>query len=225
MTAGRQQAHALTPFLTASPLAPSSQAPKFPFLTLLLSGGHTLLLLASSRSEFRILATTADESIGAALDKAARDLGVDWALGAGSPGAALEKFAHPDAPGAGEEVPLLLPAAPVFPLPFPRELSFSYAGLRSALTRLLRSEPPAAMHPARKSQVARAFMDAAFGQVAARVELGMRRLEEEEGAGAGGEEGATVRGLVVSGGVASNLVLRERCVPALFPDSLGERRR
>ncbi|SCZ96572.1 BZ3500_MvSof-1268-A1-R1_Chr4-4g07438 [Microbotryum saponariae] len=57
-TAWLSQAHALTPFLT------SAIPPKFPFLTLLLSGGHTLLLFASSETEFKILATTHDESIG-----------------------------------------------------------------------------------------------------------------------------------------------------------------
>lgn len=54
----QQQAHALTPFLT------ETTPPTFPFLTLLLSGGHTLLLLARSESNFKILATTQDESIG-----------------------------------------------------------------------------------------------------------------------------------------------------------------
>jgi N6-L-threonylcarbamoyladenine synthase len=52
------QAHALTPFLT------EPEPPQFPFLTLLLSGGHTLLLLARSETSFEILATTHDESIG-----------------------------------------------------------------------------------------------------------------------------------------------------------------
>lgn len=59
-SSGLQQAHALTPFLT------EREPPAFPFLTLLVSGGHTLLLLARSESNFQILATTEDESIGCA---------------------------------------------------------------------------------------------------------------------------------------------------------------
>lgn len=55
------QAHALTVTLT------ESTPPPFPFLTLLLSGGHTLLVLARSESQFQILATTTDESIGYAM--------------------------------------------------------------------------------------------------------------------------------------------------------------
>lgn len=64
------QAHALTPMIT------EDNPPEFPFLTLLVSGGHTLLLLARSESHFRILATAQDESIGMSFDKVARDLKV-----------------------------------------------------------------------------------------------------------------------------------------------------
>jgi hypothetical protein len=53
-----QQAHALTPLLT------EPDPPEFPFLTLLVSGGHTLLLLATSSSQFKIIADTVDNSIG-----------------------------------------------------------------------------------------------------------------------------------------------------------------
>ncbi|BGP45843.1 Mitochondrial tRNAs modification protein [Rhodotorula kratochvilovae] len=203
------QAHALTPFLTATPNT-SSPAPEFPFLTLLLSGGHTLLLLASSPSRFRILASTADESIGASLDKAARDLAIPWVLGAGSPGAALEAFAFP--PSGATPSPSPGPE-PHFAIPFPREMSFSYAGQRSALTRILRAEPIAEMEEGRKAQLARAFMEAAFAQIARKVALALVRVREE------GE--GEVRGLVVSGGVASNLVLRARLRTKL--DELGRK--
>ncbi|GAA6029254.1 hypothetical protein JCM8097_003589 [Rhodosporidiobolus ruineniae] len=203
------QAHALTPFLTASPNSPYP-TPIFPFLTLLLSGGHTLFLHASSPSAFRILATTHDESIGACLDKASRDLGVPWALGAGSPGAALEKFAFPSL--------TLADAAPIegekrtpFPIPFPNQLAFSYAGLRSALSRILAGRPAASMGEDEKRQLARDFSLAAFRQIEGKVGLALKGAEER------GEE--RVRGLVVSGGVASNLILRERLRSKL--DELG----
>ncbi|GAA5885220.1 hypothetical protein JCM6882_009524 [Rhodosporidiobolus microsporus] len=210
------QAHALTPFLTAAPNSPYP-TPQFPFLTLLLSGGHTLLLHASSPSSFRILATTHDESIGACLDKASRDLGVDWALGGGSPGAALEKFAFPSLSLAGEaEAPAgdADPSfkVPAFPTPFPRQLAFSYAGLRSSLTRILSPNapstspdpPPAApdLSEGSKRLLARSFMLAAFKQIEDKVAMALRQAEQR------GEE--RVKGLVVSGGVASNLILRER---------------
>ncbi|GAA5978248.1 hypothetical protein JCM10908_004286 [Rhodotorula pacifica] len=198
------QAHALTPFLTASPMS-DSPTPEFPFLTLLLSGGHTLLLLARSISSFSILATTHDESIGASIDKVARDLQIPWALGAGSPGAALERFAFPNGLRGPVEATSSaggLPPDPTFTQSFARRLAFSYAGLRSALTRLLESEPSTAMAETRKRQVARAFSLAAFKQIEDKVVFALEKMREE------GQE--PVRGLVVSGGVASNLILRER---------------
>jgi len=52
------QAHALTPLLT------EDVPPQFPFLTLLVSGGHTQLVLAESMDKFSILMTTLDNAIG-----------------------------------------------------------------------------------------------------------------------------------------------------------------
>ncbi|GAA6016578.1 hypothetical protein JCM11491_006002 [Sporobolomyces phaffii] len=201
------QAHALTPFLTASDDCP---APAFPFLTLLLSGGHTLLVLCTAVDRFRILATTHDESIGQSFDKAARDLEIPWDLGAGSPGAALEAFAF-GRPGAGEGDKGETLRRHEFPVPFRHQLAFSYAGLRSALTRILgressessSDEAGALFSTERKRELARGFMVAAFEQVEGKVALGLDHLARE------GEVGP-IRGLVVSGGVASNLYLRKR---------------
>ncbi|BGP22693.1 Mitochondrial tRNAs modification protein [Rhodotorula toruloides] len=204
------QAHALTPFLTASPNT-DSPAPEFPFLTLLLSGGHTLLLLARSISSFSILATTHDESIGASIDKVARALQVPWALGAGSPGAALEKFAFPSGAASPSSPSMCgLPPDPIFTIPFPREMAFSYAGIRSAVTRLLVAEPAESMSDERRRQVAKCYMDAAFEHIEEKVGMAMRNLAKE---------GQEVKGLVVSGGVASNLILRQRLRAKL--DALG----
>lgn len=52
------QAHALTPLLT------EAEPPQFPFLTLLVSGGHTQLVLAESLSKYRIIMTTLDNAVG-----------------------------------------------------------------------------------------------------------------------------------------------------------------
>ncbi|KAK0472959.1 glycoprotease family-domain-containing protein [Armillaria novae-zelandiae] len=77
------QAHTLTPRLTSWPGIPT-----FPFLSLLISGGHTLLLLANSVNSFQILATTQDESIRCTFDKVTRELGLGWA------GPSLERFCN-----------------------------------------------------------------------------------------------------------------------------------
>ncbi|SGZ35409.1 BQ5605_C060g12725 [Microbotryum silenes-dioicae] len=205
-TAWLSQAHALTPFLT------SAIPPKFPFLTLLLSGGHTLLLFASSETEFNILATTHDESIGASFDKAARDLEIPWSLGAGSPGAALEAFAFPPRPNPTTSTRTELTTStdqdlapppgvvPHFSQPFPRQLAFSFSGARSQLDRIIADDP--SMEEGRKRLLARSFMQATVKQVEDKVALALG-MKEPRGM-------RDVKHLVVSGGVASNSYLRTR---------------
>ncbi|KAH9924445.1 Gcp-like domain-containing protein [Fomitopsis serialis] len=94
------QAHALTPFLTE----PIDSLPTYPFLSLLISGGHTLLLLANSPRDFKILATATDEAIGRTIDKVARALQIPWASG----------------PEEGYELPLYV-------TPMPGRLQFAFA--------------------------------------------------------------------------------------------------
>ncbi|KAM0792259.1 hypothetical protein ACM66B_004953 [Microbotryomycetes sp. NB124-2] len=198
------QAHALTPFLT------EDQPPQFPFLTLLLSGGHTLLLLARSETSFQILATTHDESIGASLDKGSRDLDIPLELGNGSAGAALEAFV---ADGANKLTSIpRTKADELFPLPFAKEMAFSFSGPRSALARELTKRGPQEMDNVEKRVLAGAFMKAVFKQVAQKVKLGIQVVQEEECE-------RNLGALVVSGGVASNLYLRHVLRETL--DSLG----
>lgn len=126
----RKQAHALTPLLTSPP--PS--VPTFPFLTLLVSGGHTLLLLASSIRRFKILATTRDEAVGRTIDKVARDLHLKW--DGRAPGAALEAFCRnglADSVDKSEQLPAIQP----FKIPLKGELAFSFSGLHSSVDRYI----------------------------------------------------------------------------------------
>ncbi|KAG2151807.1 glycoprotease family-domain-containing protein [Suillus cothurnatus] len=196
------QAHALTPLLTT----PTADLPQFPFLTLLISGGHTLLLLASSLISFEILATTADASIGRAFDKAARALGLSW--GTRGPGAALEELCR-TTNGELESVPDIQP----FTVPMPGKLAFSFASLQSSVDRYisLMDEPLSSSH---KIALARAFQTAAARQLCAKLTLSLKNLELK---------GVNVRDVVVSGGVASNVFLRERLRAALDEYSSGER--
>jgi N6-L-threonylcarbamoyladenine synthase len=157
------------------------------------------------------LATTHDESIGQSFDKAARDLEIPWELGKGSPGAALESFAFTPLPLDLTSTSTSTTSHQVvkeydFPIPFRNQLSFSYAGLRSALTRILAITPVSTMSLEQKQSIARGFMVAAFKQVEEKVSLGLRKIEQDE------ERGIKVRGLVVSGGVASNTYLRTQYV-------------
>ena len=181
-----QQAHALTPFLTSPP----DQLPQYPFLTLLVSGAHTLLLLATSPVTFRILATTLDEAIGNAYDKVAKLLKIPYEGKAA--GAALERLCASE--GGAPQIQM--------PKPTRGRLAFSYTGFNSTVERFLHARK-GEVDERTKLGIARSFQEAAVGQLEEKLVLGMRQC---------GREGIRVRCLVVSGGVASNQYLRERWV-------------
>jgi len=108
------EGHALSPMLTAPDLA-------FPYLLLLVSGGHCQLLLVEGLGRYRRLATTIDDAAGEAFDKTAKLLGL------GFPGGpAVERAAS-----AGDPRAVPLPR----PLVGSAEPHFSFAGLKSAVLR------------------------------------------------------------------------------------------
>ncbi|MBV9929504.1 MAG: tRNA (adenosine(37)-N6)-threonylcarbamoyltransferase complex transferase subunit TsaD [Alphaproteobacteria bacterium] len=108
------EGHALSPMLSAPELA-------FPYLLLLVSGGHCQLLSVEALGRYRRLATTIDDAAGEAFDKTAKLLGL------GFPGGpAVERAAADGDPGA---VPLPRP------LVGSAEPHFSFAGLKSAVLR------------------------------------------------------------------------------------------
>jgi N6-L-threonylcarbamoyladenine synthase len=108
------EGHALSPTLTAPDLA-------FPYLLLLVSGGHCQLLHVQGLGRYRRLATTIDDAAGEAFDKTAKLLGL------GFPGGpAVERAAE-----AGDSAAVPLPR----PLVGSAEPHFSFAGLKSAVLR------------------------------------------------------------------------------------------
>jgi len=122
MAVNHMQAHALTPRLVgaleedqnnSSSDGDSRYSPTFPFLTLLVSGGHTQLVLSRSVTSHSILANADDIAIGDLLDKSAREILPDHVKAQASNvmyGAMLERFAYPDAP-------LSSPSSSLQPLP------------------------------------------------------------------------------------------------------------
>ncbi|KAA1116575.1 hypothetical protein PGT21_019045 [Puccinia graminis f. sp. tritici] len=187
------QAHALTPFLTQT-----HDEIEFPFLSLLVSGGHTMLVLVKSTSEFKILANTADKPLGLAIDKISRALDVPWPEGSASPGSALEMFVNEgDAEElAGEEeaaLPLALRTGPSV---------FSFCGLQTATIRRLAAHPDRHPSTAHKRKIGRAFFDAAFGQIERKLRHWIHQLSSTHP--------EKLKGLVISGGVGSNQILRDR---------------
>ncbi|CAG7850511.1 tRNA N6-adenosine threonylcarbamoyltransferase, mitochondrial {ECO:0000256/HAMAP-Rule:MF_03179} {ECO:0000256/HAMAP-Rule:MF_03179}; AltName: Full=N6-L-threonylcarbamoyladenine synthase {ECO:0000256/HAMAP-Rule:MF_03179}; AltName: Full=t(6)A37 threonylcarbamoyladenosine biosynthesis protein PIIN_01415 {ECO:0000256/HAMAP-Rule:MF_03179}; AltName: Full=tRNA threonylcarbamoyladenosine biosynthesis protein PIIN_01415 {ECO:0000256/HAMAP-Rule:MF_03179} [Serendipita indica DSM 11827] len=194
------QGHALTPQLTNG-----DEMDGYPFLTLLISGGHTMIALVRSATVFKIMASTVDIAIGNAFDKAARLLGVVPDPGKGY-GHALEAFCR-TGDEAGEPAHLPTAGRPTFAplsysIPNPHQPSqFSYAGLTSAVQRALRDDT------VDKQGIARAFQNAAFAQLIHKLNNAIQECQRD---------GVSIQAVVVSGGVASNLTLRQRLRETAF---------
>ena len=106
------EGHLLSPLLSADP-------PRFPFVALLVSGGHTQLMRVSGVGEYELLGETVDDAAGEAFDKTAKLIGLDY-----PGGPALAALAEDGRPG-------------VFKLPRPmlhsHDLKFSFSGLKTAV--------------------------------------------------------------------------------------------
>ena len=116
------EGHALSPRLSDPDLA-------FPYLLLLVSGGHCQLLLVEGVARYRRLATTIDDAAGEAFDKTAKILGLGFPGGPAVEQAAL----------AGDARAVPLPR----PLKGSREPHFSFAGLKAAVARAAPDHAPA----------------------------------------------------------------------------------
>ena len=165
--------HVASAFLEPEPLAP-------PFLTLVVSGGHTLLAAVREPDSYEVIGRTLDDAAGEALDKAARLLGLGY-----PGGPAIQREAENGDPEAFD-----FPAGMKGP-----GLDFSYSGLKTALVYAVRDrrEDEAA---ARRADLAASFQRAVVDQLVARLE---RAIE------AGGWDA-----VALGGGVAANALLRER---------------
>ena len=170
------EAHALTPGLT--------HGLRFPYLLLLVSGGHTQLLIVKEIGQYTRLGTTLDDALGEAFDKAAKLLGLDY-----PGGPAVEEAAKRG------RATISLPR-PMHGRPEPH---FSLAGLKTAL----RHE---AMKRAPLSEQDVADLCASFQEAAADVVADRTRRAMELYADALGDEAQ--KALVVAGGVAANQRLR-----------------
>lgn len=101
---------------------------QFPFLALLISGGHNLLVLARDLGNYVQLGTTIDDAIGEAYDKAARWLGLNMRRGGG---VALEELARE---GDGQAVKFSVP------MKQHKDCNFSYAGLKTQVRLAIKSK-------------------------------------------------------------------------------------
>ena len=208
------QAHAVTPRLAhaLSDSGADSIAPKFPYLSMLVSGGHTLLVHSTSLCEHAILASTKDIAIGDAIDKMARCIVPEEELRDNDVmyGPALERFAFSEGYSLGDYVPPQTRVEEVSPrptrwgwaLPKPlaetRDMGFSFTGLGCAVKRVCDAMDEETTRSERV-ELARECMKIAFEHLALRVVWALQGLQKES---------MTLSTLVVSGGVASNTYLR-----------------
>ena len=171
------EGHLLSPFLSAD-------APEFPFVALLVSGGHTQLMRVDGVGQYALLGETIDDAAGEAFDKSAKLLGLPYP---GGPG--LSRLAESGRPDA-----YALPR----PLLHSGDLDFSFAGLKTAVLTQSRKLGPEALAEGRPERA-----DLAASTQAAIVEVlvkkSLRALKD-----------TGLMRLVVAGGVGANRELRRQ---------------
>lgn len=206
------QAHALTPRLLED-----GKLPDFPYMTLLVSGGHTLLLKSKSVVDHGIIASTLDIAIGDCIDKIAKDLKVPWhGL---MPGAALEVWCkdeerstkdtyvpHSLSPELKKKINLKVPLHAKQNIQGVRSdrMEFSFSGLGSSVSRILSSaeaEGQSSYTETERRGIGAEAMFCAFKHVTEKVIAALNVLPEAEK--------SSISALVVSGGVARNQWLRQ----------------
>ncbi|EWH01967.1 UGMP family protein [Halomonas sp. BC04] len=170
------EGHLLAPMLETSP-------PDFPFVALLVSGGHTQLVEVQGLGNYRLLGESVDDAAGEAFDKAAKMLGL----------------AYPGGPQVAKLAELGDPGRFRFPRPMTDRpgLDFSFSGLKThTLTTLKRLEQDGALDDQARADVARAFEEAVVDTLVIKCR---RALDATD-----------LKRLVMAGGVSANVRLRER---------------
>jgi len=182
------EGHLLSPLL-------SRPRPEFPFVALLVSGGHSELYDVRGVGDYRLLGQTLDDAAGEAFDKTAKLLGLPY-----PGGPALAELATRGRHGA---------AALPRPMLGTGNLDLSFSGLKTAVSTLSRKEP---LSDQRKADLARAFEEAivdvlAIKAMAALEDSGLARLVVAGGVGAN----ACLRRRLVA-------AVAERGAEVFFPD-------
>jgi N6-L-threonylcarbamoyladenine synthase len=169
------EAHALTARLT--------DGIEFPFLLLLVSGGHTQLVAVRGIGEYKRLGTTLDDAVGEAFDKVAKMLGL----------------AYPGGPAVEEHATRGDPQRFAFPRPMAGrpDPNFSLSGLKTAVR--LQTDRMGRLSPQDVADVCASFQAAIVDVIIDRIRAALRRFRE------GGD---IPQALVVAGGVAANDAIR-----------------
>ncbi len=165
------EGHLLAPLL-------EERAPTFPFLALLVSGGHTALLSVENIGHYTLLGESVDDAAGEAFDKTARLLGLGYQGG----GAALARLAKQGGPSQFH-----------FPRPMTDRpgLDFSFSGLKTSAMMTIAAAPK---DEKTRADIARAFEEAVVDTLVIKCRRAI--------------ESTSMKRLVVAGGVSANIHLR-----------------
>lgn len=175
------EGHLLAPMLEPNP-------PAFPFVALLVSGGHTQLVRADGIGRYELLGESLDDAAGEAFDKVGKMLGLPY-----PGGPHLEKLAKYGKTGRYE-----------FPRPMTNRpgLDFSFSGLKTFVRNtIIEQSKGRELDEQTRADIARAFQEA----VVATIAIKCRRALEQTG----------LRSLIIAGGVSANTFLREELETSL----------
>jgi len=168
------EGHLLSPLLEPDP-------PAFPFVALLVSGGHTQLMRVGGLGDYEMLGETQDDAAGEAFDKTAKLLGLGY-----PGGPALAALAE-----RGKRDRFAFPRPMLDRLEKNGDLDFSFSGLKTAVVTQLRKQP---VDGPLRADVAAAFQEAVADVLVAKSRAAIERTGLDK--------------LVVAGGVGANTRLR-----------------
>ena len=168
------EGHLLAPMLEDEP-------PKFPFLALLVSGGHSMLIAVRELGDYRVLGTTLDDAVGEAFDKTAKLLGLGY-----PGGPALAALAED-----GDDKAFDFPR----PMIHKPTSDFSFSGLKTAVMLEVRKAEAAGCLEERRADLAASFQRAAVDTLIGKSIKAARAEGLEK--------------IVVAGGVGANKLLRK----------------
>jgi N6-L-threonylcarbamoyladenine synthase len=171
------EGHLLAPLLEENP-------PQFPFVALLVSGGHSQLMRVDGIGEYTLLGDTLDDAAGEAFDKTAKLLGLGY-----PGGSALSQLAQLSNSSHGKSR---------FKLPRPllnsSDLNFSFSGLKTSVLTLVNQHQP--LDNETRADIAYEFQEAVTEVLTSKSMNALRQTGLDK--------------LIVSGGVGANTSLREK---------------
>ncbi|KAL4862314.1 hypothetical protein BDV12DRAFT_46193 [Aspergillus spectabilis] len=222
---------------TPQPIKKLDPTPKFPFLSLLASGGHTMLVSSKGLTEHKILATKTDIAIGEALDKVARMVLPEEIISTSRNtmyGKLLEQYAFPNGPQdyadyvaprtRGEEIASAKKETEygwnlTVPYAQSRTLAYSFASLETAVTNIMAKREIEIGEISEEERVllARETMRVCFEHLASRIVIALEAISALDSDTTSSDTTSTettkqkdtgdIKTLVVSGGVAANKYL------------------